>query len=372
MHLASIVSVGTKWCLKHTVFGLLLTISFIMSVYAETLDVSDDVTLYCKYVTEKNQAKRRLLFSPDVIVQVQNTSNSYPFQNNFISGLSKNLSDLSKAKQVNQLIKDECQYYKMSQRATLQIQFAIPKVQTDALNFKLQQIKIAKNKLNNILGIIHKKIENQNDTLNSYYQVETALQKLEMADRNIRGDLAIQQLPKIEPLNLNKLMHDLGIAQKNRQATRNKLEKQNNWSLQLQAGAQQSLFYNQNQSVQPYLALFMRYNLGSVFANHKLDQSLTSYMNWKDRQINGMQNQLLVLIRSIAALRASELQRLHYLKQIYKKNDGLTKKMTGIASTKADHFGQKIEVDQIMMAIEIKYVQYIIDLLKKIDGTELT
>ena len=124
----------------------------------------------------KNKAKSNLLLSPDIIVRAQNSNNEELVQNNVVAGLSKDLSDLSKAKLVWQLIDDECRYYKLTQEAKLQIQYAVPSIQRQALTFKLKQIQAAKQKLNTLLSIIKKRIKHQNDTLYTYYQVDSLIQ----------------------------------------------------------------------------------------------------------------------------------------------------------------------------------------------------
>ena len=86
------------------------------------------------------------------------------------------------------------------------------------------------------------------------------------------------------------------MAQKKRESTRNNLEKQKNWSVQVQAGAQQYLPFNHTQTIQPYVALFLRYNLGSLYNNNKIDKSLTRYTDWKSKRVNGVQKQLFQLI----------------------------------------------------------------------------
>ncbi len=343
----------------------LLTIISIKLAYSQILDneFSADVKAYCTYIAEKNKAKSTLLLSPDIIVRVQNSNNNELVQNNLVSAISKDLSDFSKAKLVRQLIEDECQYYKLTQEAELQIQFAIPSVQRQALYFKLKQIQIAKNKLNSLLTTIQKKIDHQNDTLHAYYQVDLLIQKLDDEERDIRINLAIDPPPKIEHTRLVELLNNVRIAQKKRQLTRNNLEKQYNWSVQLQAGAQQyaAYNYNHNQPVQPYVAVFLRYNVASMYSNNKVDKSLTHYMDWKNKQVNGVQKQLLQLINSVESLNAAEQQRLEHLQLSYQKYDRLSKKMYAMDSIKALHFGQQITIDRIMAEVEINYVKYIID-----------
>jgi hypothetical protein len=346
----------------------LFTLLALQSANSQILDneLSADVTSYCKYIEEKNKAKSHLLLSPDIIVRVQNSNNNELVQNNLVSGLSKDLSDLSKAKLVRQLIDDECQYYKLTQEAKLQIEFVIPWIQRQALFFKLKQIQAAKNKLNTLLIAIQKKIDHQNDTLHTYYQVDSLIQKLDDVERDIRVDLAIHQTPKIQPIPLDTLLNNVLRIEKKRQLTRDKLQKQYNWSVQLQAGAQQYAHESHNQSVQPYVALFLRYNLGAITSNSRIDKSLNHYMDWKSNQVNGIQKQLIHLTRSIQSVNSAEKQRLKHLQLSYQKYDGLSKKLYTMESIKALHFRQQIIVDRIMMEIEISYVKHIIDLLRKI------
>lgn len=361
-------------------FGIIIALISAQVVGSTHLDNEflADVHSYCQYIAEKNNSKRRLLTSPDVIVRVQNSDNELLSQNNLIAAFSKDLVDFRKAKFVRQLIDEECQFYKLNEEAKLHVAFAIPNAQRQALLFKLKHIHSAKAKIKQMLKGIQNKIDKQDDTVNSYYRVDSLLQKLEDAQQDILINLAMQQPPKLQPVKLSILLRQVWDAQRKRQETLNKLDKQYNWAVQVQAGAQQYLAYDQNlnnnpilnqsqnKKVQPYVGLFMRYNLGSISSNHKVDKSLGHFMDWKNKQVSGVQSRLAHLNDSVTKLERAQQQRLIQLKQYYQKYYGLNKKMEGIDSLKALHFKQQVEVDRIMMEIEIKYVTCLIDLLGKI------
>jgi len=341
------------------------------TVYSQTTEneAINDLTSYCKYITEKNKAQSTLLKSPEAIVRIANGDINNNFQNIAIAALSKDLADFKKASEVKQLMYDECTYYKLSQEAKLQIEFAIPSVKIEALNYKLQEIQLAKKKLMHLLRSIKRKINSNNDTIQSYYDVDKSLKKLEDAERQIYVDLASQEITQIKHVNLNNLLRNLQIAQRKLQKTVNTLKKQDNWSLQLQAGAQQNWanYQNQtlkNQTIQPYFALFLRYNLGSISSNHQVDMSLNSFMDWKKKQVMGTQNKLSHLISLITSLKAAEENRWRYLTKNYQKYYGLSKNLKAINSIEALHFKQQLEVDRILMNIEIKFVHRTVELLQ--------
>ena len=326
-----------------------------------------DIKAYCKYVEDKNKAKNSTLISPDLIVRAQNATNDYPYQNNVITALSKDLVDFGKSKEVRNLIQDECNYYKLTQEAKLQIQFAIPNVQKQALYFKLKKILIAKEKLNAIKKNVQHKITNHNDTLISLYNIDSSLQKLNEAEREIKANIAIQQPYHIRSMALTRLLKDISMAEEKRQATLNKLEKLRNWSLQVQAGAQQSLSsFSQNQAVKPYAALFLRYNMASIYSNYKTTQYLNDYTEWKAKQVNGTQRKLSRLIQSISLLRATEEQRLNHFKNTHQNYHELTQKLKGITSPNANRFRQQIMIDQIMTEVEMSYLKHLTLLLKEL------
>lgn len=325
-----------------------------------------DVTAYCAYIKEKNQAKKNQLLSPDFIMRAQNSTNDYPFQNNIISALSKDLSDLGKAKQIENLMHDECHYYELNQQAKIQVAFALPTIERSALLFKLEQIQIVKNKLDALLNQIKHKIKNQNETLQNYYKIDSLLQKLEDIEQEIKVNLVMKQLPNIKLLGSKALSNQLWLAEKKRQLTRAKLQKLYNWSIQLQTGAQQNLSNNQNQAVQPYVALFLRYNLGSIFSNSNRDKSATHYVHWKNKQITGTQQHLSRFMHSVAMLQKAEQQRLLRLKSNYQKYEVLNKKLKSTQSLRGNHLGQQIDIDRMMLKIEIRYIQYHLQLLQQI------
>ena len=356
------------------VYICIVLVCFSLRAVGASHDFAADVDAYCQYIAKKNTAKSKLLNAPDLVVHAQNADNQLVSQNNLIAALSKDLSDFKKAKLFRQLINEECSYYRLREEAKLHIAFAIPQVQRNALYYKLKQIQRAKNKMNRLLDTIQTKIANQDDTVTNYYRLDTLIQKLENAEQDIRISLAVMKPPKIKYLKTRVLLQKLWDAEKKRQGTLNALEKQYNWALQLQTGAQQTVFDNQNavnnthqsKTIQPYVGLFLRYNLGSIASNNTLNKSLTHYTDWKMKQVNGLQNQLAHLNDAIASLKSAQFRRKNQLTQHYQKYGRVLKKMHGVDSIKAVHFKQQIEAERIMMEIEISYVSHLMQLLHSI------
>lgn len=328
---------------------------------------SADIAAYCNYITEKNSAKNIQLKSPDTIVRFDNGDVYNNLQQVVVVGLSKDLSDFSKAGLIRQLIKEECQYYQLNQSAKLQIAYAIPAVKAEALRSKLEQINSAKKKLKSHLAKIQQRLDNQNETIRNYYSFDSYLKKLGDAEQEIYIDLASLQIPKIKPAKLNQLLNQLMTARQSRQHILNKLQKQDNWSFQLQAGAQQNLATNnnQNQSIQPYFALFFRYNLGSISSNRLIDKSEEAFIAWQKENIFGTQKKLSNLLTSVVSIKTAEEKRLRYLKQNYHKYDDLAKNIKQLDTPAARQFQRQIEADRILAAIEINYVKQTISLLQR-------
>lgn len=328
--------------------------------------IAADSKAYCQYIRDKNKMKSILLRSPDAIARLDNGLNYNNFQRIAITGLSKDLSDLSKAKYVDDLIERECTYYTLNQEAKLQVQFALASVKAASLDYKLQQIQKARSKLNNLLESVKHRIDNQNDTLINYYNLDSSLIKLADSEREIYIELAGQHIPKMTHPNLKKLLQKLTIAQEQRRKTLNTLEKQNNWSIRVEAGTQQDLSNMSNQNVQPYVALLLRYNLGDLYTSTKQNQSIRDYMQWQRQQVLGSLAELSELIRAISLLKKAEEDRLAFLQKNYKKHYDLTQKLHASNSVKAARFKRAIEVDKIMMEIEINYISHSIKLLNSL------
>jgi hypothetical protein len=334
-------------------------------VHAKQAGLDADVEAYCRYITEKNQAKTQALIAPDAIVRAQNSNNDTLLQNNLVSGLSKDLVDFSKAKEIRRLIHDECQYYQLSQEAKIYIQYAIPRVRSQALSYKLELIQTAKHKIQRVLRTISQRIEHHHDTLQHYHQMDLMLQRLINEERDIHIQLALERAPQMHQLKIKDLLAKIGAAEHQRQKTKNQLAKHYNWSLQVQVGAQQQYedYPESKHTVQPYAGLFVRYNLGSMLSNKTMNKSLESYSDWKNKQINGIQNQLIELMRSVTMLRQAEQQRLDSLNSSYRQYSSLSQKVNVLDSTKAAHFGQQIEADSLFMQIEINYIKHLLALL---------
>ncbi len=353
---------------------LATTINYIYAQHTENRAL-EDVTAYCKYLNEKKGAQITALRYPDAVVFLNNINNANgganfnDFQKVAIAGLSKNLFDYNEANLLNQLIQDECAYYKLNQEAKLQIQYVISALKIKALKYKLQQIEDATKKLNSLLSTINQRVLKHNDTLHSFYEVDSSLKKLEDAERQIDLEIASQSVPQITFANLSQLLRQVITAKVKRQKTLNELEKNNNISIQIQAGAQQNLSYQQNQNTQPYFSLNFRYNLGSILSNQKLDKSLISYADWQKKRVEGTQTKLLTLMTTIKSLKVAEENRLNHLKKNYMMYFNLSQKVDKIKTPKATRFKQRLDVDQMLMKIEINYMKYTVALLNKILGS---
>lgn len=348
---------------------LLLLACALTSAYSSDLrdELTDDIRSYCEYIAEKNTARKTVLLAPDVIVRAQNSDNDYLNQNNLIAALSKDIADLGKSKQIKQLIIQECDFYRLKQEATLQIQFALAHAQRQALQFKLKKIRQAKARLIHIVEGVQKRIKEHNDTLSSYYKTNTSLQTLDEAERDIYISLASAQPAPVKTMHLKQLLTSLARAEQKRQFTLNKLERLKDWSLQVQLGAQQNVSaITREQSIQPYAGLFARYNLGSFYANHKRNHALTHYAAWKKNQVNGIQRKLHRLIQSIAALKRAEETKLASMQKQYTHDDGLARSLNNINSLKARELKQHIDVNQIMDDLEIAYLRFYINELNSL------
>ena len=333
----------------------------------QTSDISADIEAYCRYISEKNSAKKTLLTSPEAIARFDNGNVYNNLQKVVVVGLSKDLADFNKAHITQKLIVEECEFYQLNQRAKLQVQFAIDTVKIKALRSKLDAITDAKKKLNKVLGVISQRVAHHNDTIQRYYKVDSSLKRLQDEERQIHVELVNLKAPSIKATPLNHLLNDLVHAQKAHQRTLNRLKKQDNWSFQLQAGAQQNLATNhmQTQTVLPYFALYFRYNLGALTSDHQVDKSEASFDAWQTQHVFGVQRKLSNLITAAASLREAQEKRLHYLLQSYHQYDDLMVHMKPINTPDAEKFKQEIQVDKILANVEIKYVDKTVHLLQR-------
>ena len=171
--------------------------------------------------------------------------------------------------------------------------------------------------------------------------------------------------PKAKPVQLNQLLKDLVAAQQKRQKTLNTLQKQDNWAFLVQAGAQQNLSARYNQTVQPYINVALRYNLGSTHSNHLLDSAENSFIAWQKEELLGLPKKLAGLVHSLTTLKAAEEDRLTYLTQSYRKYQSVSQRIGSIDSSEATHFKQELEIDRMLTHIEIQHVQHTISLIER-------
>lgn len=332
----------------------------------------DDAKAYCAYVSKKAQADVITLRAPEVQLRVDNAnSDAQGSQTRAIAALSKDLVDVNKSRYVSQFAKDECEVYRLNLKIHNLAQYGILAVEEQVLNHKKQLLLSAFNQLQKQLEQVNQQVKSQNATLVEQYNAKGMIRKIENMMHQNDQEIASIRRKSLWPQgeSLNDLINQVRLAEIARQNTLNQIEKQNNWSLQVQAGAKQTLssssgLNSESKKVEPFFSINARYNLGSWASERVLDESAKDYVSWKSKQMNGVSQELAVFVNSAIQLKEVEERNLSKLSSRVDDDMGLTALLNQSGSTEAEAFKTVIDANQVVNLIEKESLSYKVKLLE--------
>src|SRR5262249_18937283 len=132
------------------------------SVEEAPSDSKGDHQAYCEYVIEQATAQRDLLLTPNAVAGVTQPNTGEPMQ--LVWGLSSSLSNVRKAGLTMDAARKNCELYWATTAAQQDIQYALPSLEKEALEHRLELIQQASAKLDDLIGATTKMVDAQNLT----------------------------------------------------------------------------------------------------------------------------------------------------------------------------------------------------------------
>jgi hypothetical protein len=130
-----------------------------------------DPQAYCEYATEQATARRDLLLTPDAMAGVTQPETGLPMQ--LVWGLSSSLSNVRKAGLTMDAARKDCELYSATRSAQQGIQYALPAVEKQALEHRLELIQQASSRLDALIAGTSKMVEAQNLTRPMLFSLQT-------------------------------------------------------------------------------------------------------------------------------------------------------------------------------------------------------
>jgi hypothetical protein len=249
----------------------------LLAAPALAADLTDQLA-YCSYVMEQAQAQRDLLRTPIAAAGMTQPETGLPLQ--LVGGASLGLSDLKKASLTMDVARKNCELYKATTWAQQDIQYALPRLEKEALRNRLALIEQASESLDAMMERTAKMVDSKNATRLMLFTLQTTRIKLNADHADTQSKIAALYTPPLSDKPLKELVAQKQNSEASEQKALDRLSRQNNWDVALSVGVHQQV-NPVAYGPQPYGAVSINYNLASRAINKHLDHASEAYDEWK-------------------------------------------------------------------------------------------
>jgi hypothetical protein len=357
-------STQAKFKAWHAKFTASFAIAMLVIPAALRADDKDHQA-YCRYVTEQAAAQRDLLLVPDAVAGVTQPNTGLPMQS--VWGASSSLSNVRKAGLAMDAARKDCELYGAASSAQQNIQYALPSLEKQALQHRLDLIQQAAQSLDALLATSTKMLDAQNVTRPMAFALQTTKIKLEADRAETQSKIVGLYAPPLSDKPLKELVAEKQNGEVNERRALDKLNRQNNWDVQLSVGAHQQI----NPLVgnpAAYGEVTVTYNLASWAINKHLDQAADAYDDWKKVQEGDVIRNADVLKQQVADSISVQESRLEALQQEQKQIESSLQLLGSADTTAAMDFRNQLTTAQLLLDIEIGDATFRLDRLKEFLG----
>lgn len=340
---------------------LVLAVALLVPACAHAGDDKDQQA-FCASVLEQAQAQRDLLRTPTATAGFTQPETGLPVQ--VVGGVSLGLSDFRKAGLTMDVARKNCELYKATLDAQLDIQYALPNLEKEALTNRLTLIEQAMKSLDSMMEQTSKMLDAQNATRSMLFSLQTTKIRLDADHADTQSKLNAIYVPSLSDQPLKELVAQKQNREEEEQKELDKLNRQNNWDVVLTVGAHQQV-NPVAQNVQPYGQVSVNYNLASRAINRHLDRAAEAHNAWKKAQEGDVVRGAVVLRQQlIGGVAVQEAK----LKSLHEESQQIEKTLQFVASpdtSVAFDFRNQLATTQLLLRIETADASFRIDLLQE-------
>lgn len=338
------------WGSKGTfVLAALLLMPAQLFAQQKDVDLQADQQAYCDYVSQQAMAQRDLLRTPSAVAGLTQPNEALPMQ--AVWGVTTSLSDMKKAGLTMNVAQKNCDLYAAGTSAQQVIQYALPNLEKEALEHRLELVQQASENLDALNAGMAKMLEAQNVTRPMLFSLQTTRIKLDADRADTQAKMAALYAPELGDTPLKELIAEKQAGDAAEQEAQAKLSRQSDWDVSLSFGARQQV--NPFDSRGLYGAVTVSYNLGSRAINKHLDQAATAYDNWKKVQQGDVTRNAEVLKQQLTAEMQAQKSRLQSLQDEQKQLQGNLQLVSNVETTAALDFQNQLATTQLLLEIEI-------------------
>src|SRR5580658_698837 len=357
-------SIQAKFKASQTKFTAGFAIAMLLIPAAYGAD-DKDRQAYCRYVTEQATAQRDLLLVPDAVAGVTQPNTGLPMQS--VWGASSSLSNVRKAGLAMDAARKDCELYGATSSAQQYVQYALPSLEKQALQHRLDLIQHASESLEALLATNTKMLDAQNVTRPMAFALQTTKIKLEADRADTQSKIVSLYTPPLSDKPVKELVAEKQSGEVNERRALDKLNRQNNWDVQLSVGAHQQI----NPLVgnpAPYGEVTVTYNLASSAINKHLDRAADAYDDWKKVQEGDVIRNAEVLRQQVVDSIAVQDDRLKALEEEQKQIESRLQLLGSADTTAAMDFRNQLTTAQLLLDIEIGDATFRLDRLREFLG----
>jgi hypothetical protein len=346
-----------KFCAGFTIAMLLIPAAFAGD---------EDQQAYCKYVTQQAAAQRDLLLTPSAVAGATQPNTGLPMQ--LVWGVSGSLSNVRKAGLTADAARKNCEVYSATASAQQAIQYALPSLEKQALQHRLELIQKAYESLESLLATTTKMLDAQNMTRPMAFALQTTKIKLEADRADTQSKITAIYAPQLSDRPVKELVAEKQSSEVTERRALNKLNRQNDWDVALSVGAHQQinpLIANQG----AYGEVTVSYNLASRTINKHLDRAADAYGDWKKVQEGDVIRNAEVLRQQVVNGISVQDSRLTALQEEQKQIESNLQLLGAAETTAALDFRNQLTTAQLLLEIEMGDASFRLDRLKEFLGT---
>lgn len=341
-----------KWVMAFVVFASLL---------AAAADTNDQLA-YCSYVMQQAEAQRDLLRAPIAFGGLTQPETGLPVQ--IVGGASLGLSNFRKSGLTIDAARKNCELYKATTSAQLNVQYALPSLEKEALTHRLTLIDEASKTLAELMDHTSRMIQAQNATRLMLFTLQTTRTKMEADRADAQSKIAALYIPALSDKALKDLVAAKQDRENNEQKAIDKLSRQNDWDVALSVGVHQQV-NPVAYGPQPYGAVSLNYNLASHFINQHLDRTVDAYREWKKVQEGDIVRSAEVLHQQLLDNVVAQESRLKSLQEQRKEIEKNLQFVATPDTSAALDFNNQLSSAQLLLQIETGDASFRLDRLRE-------
>lgn len=347
---------------------LLIPVAFAAdSTDKNTNNVSNnkDQQAYCNYLTEQATAQRDLLMFPNAVAGITQPNTGLPMQ--AVWGVSGSLANVRKGVLTMNVARKNCELYGAATSTQQDIQYALPNLEKQALQHRLELIEQATESLDALSTTTSKMVGAQNMTRPMAFVLQTTKIKLDADRADTQTKVASLYAPPLSDRPLKELVAEKQSREANGQKALDKLTRQNNWDVALSVG--------EHQQIDPWIdsrgaygEVSISYNLASHAINKHLDRTADAYDDWKKVQEGDVIRNADILKQQVVDGISVQEGRLKALQEQQKQIESNLQLVTAAETSAALDFRNQLTTAQLLLQIEIGDASFRVDQLKEFLG----